>query len=390
MPALPDRHGEPMESSKEASRVGRMMSALHSETLPTRRGSRVEIVEYTKQDLEGLLADDFFWAQPRLPITKRRALSHIFNPRAEENDTVLITASAEGQLIAYLGLLPDWWVQAGQAPIKFAWTSAWWVDKQSKYRSSAAMILLTALERYSNRIAGSSPSDQARRVGDASRQFRYCVKFQGSYFVMAPPPSFRGLSSATKWFVSAKNRITFRTSLQERGLEIQTVDAFNAAAESFINTQAVDDPFARDSKYWKWVLDYPWMSATEEDKIAQERYAFSVFAKDFRQIPMFVSRQGVFIAFFLMTVRDGRLILKYAYYAASDAVDVAIALQAVVAEINPWLFVCGDPVLNAAFKRSFRFYFARFTKSSTIYAASGLPVSLGHHIHWGSGDLVFT
>jgi hypothetical protein len=350
----------------------------------------IEIAEYTKRDLKELLADESFWMQPKLPITKRRVVSHVANPRADDNDTVLITAFNQDQLVAYLGILPDLLTNGLEAPMKFGWLTTWWVDKKSKHRLAATTVLFAAMKKYSNRVAASSPSGDALRVYDATKRFQECTRFDRSYFIVALPPSFHGLSPLSTWVAGAKNRMIFSRKLQRRGLEIRTVDSFSGAEESFINRWAVEDPLARDASYWHWVLKFPWISADAEDEATQKRYAFSVFVKDFRQISMLVTRHGANIAFLVLTLREGRLSLKYAYYDPGDVADVASALQVAIADINPWLFVCADATLNKALKRNFPFYLARRSKAAVTYAAKVLPLSVGLRPQFGIGDAIFT
>ncbi len=351
----------------------------------------IEIFEYTKRDLKKLLADERFWMQPKLPITKRRAFSQVFNPRADDNDTILITALNKGQLVAYLGILPDWLIREAQTPMKFGWLTPWWVDKESEQRLAAMKILFAAMKKYSNKLAVFSPSIEAERVYDATRQFRECARFDRSYYIIGLPPSFRILNRLTSWFARARNRMIFPRELPNRGLEIQTVGELDGSLESFINTWAVRDPLGRDSSYWNWVLKFPWMSPSEEDKAVQKRYAFSVFAKGFRQVLLRVSREDAIIAFLVMTLRDGRLCLKYAYYNDSqDAADVADSIRAAIADINPWLFISADIALNTELERGFPFYFVRRSKSSAIYSMKALPLSVGCRLQLGTGDSVFT
>lgn len=364
------------------------MSVVELQAPPMPGG--VEIIEYTKRELKELLADQRFWIQPRLPITKRRVTSQISNPRADDNDTLLITAYYKGELVAHLGVLPDLLMSESQKPTKFGWLTAWWADKESEHRLAAMKILFAAMRKYPNKLAASSPSSEAGHVYVGTRQFRECARFDRSYFIIGLPPSFRALSRLTRWFAGAKNGLIFGRELLNRGLEIQTVHTLDGAMESYINTWAVGDPLGRDSSYWNWVLKFPWMSASEEDEAIQKNYAFSVFAKDFRQIPMFVSRFGTIIAFLLMTLRDGRLYLKYAYYDPSDAGDVAVALRGAVTDLDPWLFVCGDTALYTELRRGFPFYVARRSKSSAIYAAKALPLSVGCRLQLGTGDSIFT
>ncbi|SRR6266550_2382409 len=351
----------------------------------------VKVFEYTKRDLKKLLADERFWMQLKLPITKRRAFSHVFNPRADDNDTILITALNKGQLVAYLGILPDWLIREHQAPMKFGWLTAWWVDKESDQRLAAMKIFFAAMKKYSNKLAASSPSSEAERVYDATRQFRQCARFDRSYYIIGLPSSFRILNRLTSWFARARNRMIFPRVLPNRGLEIQTVGELDGSIESFINTWAVGDLLGRDSSYWNWVLKFPWMSSSEEDEAVQKKYAFSVFAKGFRQVLLRVSREGAIIAFLVMTLRDGRLCLKHAYYDDSrDAADVAASIRAAIADINPWLFISADTALNTELERGFPFYFVRRSKSSAIYSAKALPLSVGCRLQLGTGDSIFT
>src|SRR5260370_5695401 len=160
----------------------------------------------------------------------------------------------------------------------------------------------------------------------------------------------------------------FPRELPNRGLEIQTVGELDGSLESFINTWAVRDPLGRDSSYWNWVLKFPWMSPSEEDKAVQKRYAFSVFAKGFRQVLLRVSREDAIIAFLVMTLRDGRLCLTSAYYNDSqDAADVADSIRSAIADINPWVFISADIALNTELEGGFRFYFRHRSKRSGLY-----------------------
>jgi hypothetical protein len=350
----------------------------------------VKITEYTKRDLRALLIDDRFWTQPRLPITKRRVISHVANAKAEEIDVVLITAYDNDQLVGYLGILPDILAIQGQAPVKFGWLTTWWADKESEYRLSATQILFSAIKRYANRIAVSSFSDDAKCVYDATRRFRECVRFDREYFLIALPPWFHGLSGPTRSFAAMKNRMICGRKLEKRGLEIQVTESLNGDLSSFINAHMVGDPLGRDASYWRWILQFPWVSGDSEDEAIQKRYEFSVFIKDFRQLPMVVSRHGAIIAFLFLTLRNGRLGLKYAYYDSNDASDVATALRVAVADIKPWLYISADSALNAAIRRDFPFYIARKIKPMLAYATKALPLSVGCPPQFGIGDNIFT
>jgi hypothetical protein len=350
----------------------------------------IEIVEYKKRNLKELLADEKFWSQPQVPITKLRAISHAFNPRADDNDTVLITAVKTGRLLAYLGILPDLLVTEHDGRLKFGWLTTWWVDKTSDDRPTAAVLLLSALRRYSNRIAVSSPSLDAKRVYDATMRFQQCAKTRRSNFILALPPSIPALSRLSALIAGTLSRMIVGRSLHMRGLEIGAVDSLNEGLSAFINSWAFRDPLARDASYWRWVLEFPWLSAEPQDENTKKKYAFSAFAPDFKQIPVVVTRNSMIIAFLVMTLRDNRLCLKHAYYDFRDKSDIAIALRAFVADLKPWLFASADPNLNTCLRRCFPFYLAIRSKTSEIYATKELPLNGSISSQFGTGDIVFT
>lgn len=351
----------------------------------------LEFNEYTRGDLRNLLADERFWTQPQLPITKRRAISQVANPRSDDADVLLVTAFNNGQLLAYMGILPDLLRSGCQAPAKFGWGTTWWVDKESESRGYAAVkILFMAMEKYSNRIAVSDFSADTKRVFDATKRFQEFATFELTYFMIAVPPSWRVSSPLAKWAAAAKNRLIFRRKLERYGLKVRIIDSFDGAMESFIKRWTVADPLARDSMDWHWILHFPWVSASADEEPIQKRYEFSAFAKDFQQLPMMVSRDEAIIAFLFLTLRDGRLRLKYAYYDPANIAEVVAALQIAITDINPWLFVSADALLNIALKRGFPFYIATWRKSSLGYTAKALALSVGSRPQFGIGDAIFT
>lgn len=350
----------------------------------------MEITEYTKRDLRALVEDESFWMQPRLPITRRRAFAQIANPRADEKDTVLLTAHSNGQLIAYLGVLPDRVATPQGGPVRFGWLTAWWADKESKQRLAGMKVLFTAMKRYGNKVAASFPSSEAARAYIGTGLFQEQARNARSYFILSLPPSAGVLGRVTRWLAGAKNRLVCGRAVASRQLQIEAVETLNEGMKSFIDDWAREDPLSRDSVYWNWVLQHPWMSAGVEDRAVQKSYEFSVFAEDFRQIALFVGRHGKIAGFLVLTLRDGRLTLKYACYDPADVADVAIALRSTIANINPWLFVCGDSGIEAQLRKGIPFYITRRMKSSAIYASKSLPESAWSRPQPGTGDSVFT
>ena len=81
----------------------------------------MKISSYRIADLRRLLEDPVFWGQEVLPISKHRLVSHINNPRANEDDIVLLTAHEDGNVEAYIGILPDLCFTSDGKTQKFGW-----------------------------------------------------------------------------------------------------------------------------------------------------------------------------------------------------------------------------------------------------------------------------
>ena len=342
--------------------------------------------EYTRGQLRQLITDQPFWCQTRLPISKRRVLSQLANPRADDSDTVLLTAFIDGQLAAHIGVLPDR-INDGTSPLKFGWLTGWWADHK-KGRTAAAMIFFAAMKKYSNRIAISNFSADAKRVFDATRQFRALARFDLTYFILALPSSWGFLGSTTQWLASAIDRFAGRRRLP-RSLEIQMIDSVDDELASFICNRAAADHFARDPISWEWILRIPWVASNAEDYAIQQRYAFSAFAKDFRHVPVVLRQRNQIIAFLFLVLRNGRLSLKYAYYDENDAITIARALHAIISDVRPWVFVSADARLNAALQSDSFLHFAARRRRSLAYIANAIPWFECQQ-HFGIGDSVFS
>lgn len=351
--------------------------------------SDLEIVEYSKADLERLLKNEEFWARPKLPLSRRRCIAQTLNTRATDSDILLIAAYDKGDLIAYAGILPDLLCLAGETPVKFGWITTWWMNKASEHRSAATIILFMAMKRYTGKVASSSFSADAKRIYDASRRFRECARFEVVWFVMAAPPIFGVLSTVSRWFSYAKNRVLLAFMAMPRYLQVEVVRDFDEETSVFINKWLEQDPLARDCSYWKWVLQYPWISTTDEDEFAKNRYEFSVFSKSFEQLAVVVRRHGRVIAFLVLTARERRLSLKHALYDPSDRTDVVVAMQRIIVDVNPWVFVSADEELNASIRQRVPFYLF-VIKRAPILSYASFPLPLGPRPQFSIGDNIYT
>ena len=97
-------------------------------------------------ELPAFVQSTAFQQLSKIPITPLRAISQSHNPRAEKEDIALVIAEDEaGQLLSYMGCLPD---RLAAAPeVKICWCSCWWTDPE-KGQAAAIPVFYKALESW--------------------------------------------------------------------------------------------------------------------------------------------------------------------------------------------------------------------------------------------------
>ena len=138
----------------------------------------MEIKAFTVADLKTALVSEDFWLTKTLPITKHRALSYSRNPRAEEDDLVLLAAYQDNQVVGYLGILPDK-IFSNDAVYKLGWLTSWWVDSSHATAGVGAILLFKALNAYDQYVGVSGSSREARKALHASQKFMALKPLQG-------------------------------------------------------------------------------------------------------------------------------------------------------------------------------------------------------------------
>ncbi len=68
----------------------------------------INIKKYTKNTLSDYLDSDEYRNSEIWPISFHRALSHINNPRLDDDDVILTIAETDGQIIGYRTVMADY------------------------------------------------------------------------------------------------------------------------------------------------------------------------------------------------------------------------------------------------------------------------------------------
>ena len=263
------------------------------------------------------IASDALWQGQNFPITKQRAIAWVNNPRAAPDDVVLLVAYDNGEVMAYLGVLPDRIFVAGETH-KFAWFSTWWV--QPSGGGGVGIILMKhALRLYDNHIGVSSYIETVRPIYDALQRFTCMATIEGISFEIG--------SSCTE-------NLRIQTALEciqaNQHVQVEYIAELDSETEQFIEINRGDELTRRGAPELNWLIRSPWiLPAPVDDKNAQ-KYHFSSTSERFQffSIKVFSENQRM-VGFLIIRLRDKNLTVPYAYWSDGqiDSVVQVIAMH---------------------------------------------------------------
>ena len=117
----------------------------------------METISFNKDSLYKFINSEKFKELHNIPISKQRALSQINNPRAGEEDIVLVAQFDDNITTGYLGILPDYVFIEGEKE-KIGWLTCFWVHEKYKSKDIAANLFRRVIRAYDQKIFINSSS----------------------------------------------------------------------------------------------------------------------------------------------------------------------------------------------------------------------------------------
>lgn len=368
----------------------------------------LQIRELTLRDLAEALADDSLWQGPVHPITRHRALAQLKNPRADPDDVVLLIAYEKGEIVGYLGVLPDRVIAHGHAR-KIGWASCWWVDP-ARAGMSGFLLLMRAMRAYPEGFGACGYTKKAAAVYDRMPQFQVFSEKQGviGFFrlrgmvdlgadrlprVRPFAPLLRVLASPLDWALGLVQGTWARRSLRRKALRFEYLPEIDDEAAAFIEDHRRDELLKRGKAEFDWMLRHPWILRAPVPDRNAEKYAFSATARDFHHFCCKVlDAKGAMIAVVILRLRDGELSMPYAYWreGAEHEVVRALLLHAVATDCES--FRLYNPTLVSCLKRySYRLFLPiPATRRMVVTKRLARAEGLGRYIQDGDADNGFT
>jgi hypothetical protein len=365
----------------------------------------MDIKAFTVADLKTILLSEEFWHTKTLPITKHRAISSSHNPRADKDDTVLLVAYQDKQVIGYLGILPDK-LFVDNTVHKIGWLTGWWVDPSCATTGVGAILLFKALNAYQQQLGVSGGSKDANKALDASQKFRAAKTLKGLdiKFRLNVTGAILRKHSALKIFrvlsklfdALADEIVNLRGFFWKRRndiihrLNFEYISTIDEEAGQFIQQHHQDDLMRKEKADLNWMMRYPWVLSTPSKDSIGERYYFSSRAKRFFYLGVKVFDQNKdMIGFFILKVRDDRMSVIYSYFESRHA--LAIAAAVVTLEMDVSTLSLYDEQLVASFAELRCPYWSTkkvYRGFSLSKALADIPLE-NFRVQGGDGDLAF-
>ncbi len=325
----------------------------------------IELQLLNKEKLFKFIQSEAYKTMPVLPISFHRAVSHIHNPRAHENDILLILAYENNYLLGYLGILPDDIHCDKDNLFHAGWLSCIWVSPTARGKGIAKKMVLAAYEAYHHHILITNFTDDALALYERLRIFKRLPDLEG----------FRIYRTACLSKVLPKRFQAFqkfRTFLQIADVCINAVwklflktkadtrfDFLPYKSEDFDTIKySVSLPgFYRTSKEFQWIVSYPWIKRVDELSDEARRYHFSSEEKNFEAtfVKIVFNKKQIGSLYFIL--RDGHLRIPYVFVNDDDKKILSAAINQLIIQKQPeyiTLFLSNEVVQNLTINYLFK------------------------------------
>ncbi|MBL7881406.1 MAG: GNAT family N-acetyltransferase [Chryseobacterium gambrini] len=277
----------------------------------------IDLKTLNRKKLEEFISSGDYKKYDFLPITKHRAISHLRNPKAGDEDVLLILAFHNDQLAGYLGCFPDHFIIDGK-PFKYAWLSTLFISNEFRGKKIAQTLLNTAFEEYDGNIAITEFTKEAESLYNKIGLFRYIQPKRGKrYYFKADfatiiPSKKSDLKSFQPVFKIADSFINTLLSFrkiftQKPDFKFEISDKIDAESSAFLLAFKSN----RTPDEINWFIENPWVLENEN---TEKDYLFSAYSKQFRYfwIKIYDENNNLETCSLLL-LRDGTLKVLYLF-----------------------------------------------------------------------------
>lgn len=277
----------------------------------------IHLKTFNRKELEELISSGEFKRYDFLPITEHRTKSHIKNPKANDEQTLLILAFYDQKLAGYVGCLPDYFKINGEI-FEYGWLSTLYVSNEFRGKKIAQKLLKKVSEEYNGNVAITEFTEEAEALYNMMGTFEYVTPKTGKryYFrtdletaIPLKKPeikSFKPVFTFSDWAINTG--ISLKNSFVKKpDFKFEILDKIDAESSQFIS----EFPCNRNMDEINWAIENPWVL---EGKPKEENYLFSSSATVFRYFWIKIyDENNQIITCSLLLLRDGHLKTSYLF-----------------------------------------------------------------------------
>jgi len=362
----------------------------------------MEIISYTKSELQELIDSDFFKKLNKIPISKHRAISHINNPYCADDDILLWVAYQNETLLGYSSVLPDRIVWNG-CEEKIYWSSSVWRNESAMKSTLAATLLLKVLKRYKSQLFVTDFVPEVEKSYSKMRIFKPMETEIGATFYRNPAfsqiikrripklkciiPVYSLLEKCFNFTLFLGRKLTTKNIKTYFSIVENTI--FDGEFDDFLKNYCIENKLVeRDSIYFNWIIKYPWVLQGKPDNESR-RYYFSSVSKQFEYHSLKIYDKQKLIGFMFLKIRDKRMAVSFSYLddvCVKDA--VAYILNLANAKDLDVITTFDKKLLSELTKKRTKYLFTKKTVKKYFFPRNFDITS--SFFQEGDGDMVFT
>jgi GNAT superfamily N-acetyltransferase len=261
-----------------------------------------------------------FHELPFLPISHHRAISHINNPHANDNDTILILAYYENKLAGYIGVLADH-MQVNNTLVKIGWLSTLFVHPDYRGKKIAQMLLKEACNLYQENIIITEYTEEAKKMYERSNLFVPQKPLQGSsyHFLLnfseilpKKNKNWSHIHPILKLSDKVFNQFLYTIRRYKKSEKQFTItDNLDSEIKEFIKCFSKLQIFNKDVADIDWITNYPWVLNSNANK--ESNYLFSDFDINFKYIFVKIYDFNRLDTILMLTVRNKKATLQFIF-----------------------------------------------------------------------------
>ncbi len=314
----------------------------------------ISLQTYNKSQLKELIISERFRRFPFCPISVHRAQSHISNPAAGDEDTLLILAFDRQDLAGYIGILPDM-INKERQMVKTGWLSTIFVHPDYRGKKIAQQLLQKACNEYHGHIIITEFTPEAGNMYMKSNLFNPKQPLEGrAYYFLSDLHKILPVKNK-KWInfkpalkildcgINTYVKITHRnhSHILPKFEVIKSLDKESAA---FMHLKQTHNSFNRNAAEISWITGHPWVMSPQPDEPGH--YQFSAFDKKFEYVFIKIYTGAVLSTLLMLSVRNHTAKLHFVFGQKDAAGACAQVLNTYIRQENISILISFDKEIN--------------------------------------------